>query len=323
MTRILTESDVRKVLSMADGVRLVEEAFKLYAEGHAQLASRLVMKLTGKAGAFRVMAANVSSLGGFGLKTLTGIPGQRDPERTYFAMLFFDGETGGLACVLPATYLTGVRTGAASAVAAKYLAREDSKVVGIFGAGVQARAQIAALREVRRIEKVKVFDVSRPAAEGMARELRGVEVVLCDTPRETIAGSDIVASATTSSEPVITGDLLEEGMHVNAVGANSPTKREVDVSAFLRSRLVLDFKEQVLQEAGDLMDALSSGAVAESHIHAELGDVVVGRKPGRESRKDITLFKSVGVAIEDVAVAGWVYREAEARGLGVNLNLQD
>jgi ornithine cyclodeaminase/alanine dehydrogenase-like protein (mu-crystallin family) len=309
---------------MAEGVRLVEESFRLYASGGAQLAPRLVMPLTGLAGNFRIMAANVSEMGGFGLKTLTGIPGKRRAGSTYFAMLYFDGATGALSCVLPATHITRIRTGAASAVAAKYLARDDARTVGIFGAGVQARAQIAALREVRKLERVKVFDVVPEAAGNMACQLaeQGIEASVAASPRDAVAGSDIVVSATTSSEPIVLGEWLEEGMHVNSVGANSPAKRELDGEAFQRARLVVDFKEQVLQEAGDVMSAIREGVIPESHIHAELGEIVVGTKKGRESPSQVTVFKSVGVAIEDVAVAAWVAREAEAKGLGTLMDLQ-
>jgi len=325
MALILKESDVRSVLTMKDGIRIVEEGFEQYARGRTTLAPRLVMKLTGDAGTFRIMAAIVPEMGGFGLKTLSGTPGKRKPESTYFVMLYFDVVSGALLAVIPATYITGIRTGAASGVATKYLAREDAKSVGLFGAGFQGRNQIAAIREVRAIERVKIFDVAEAPARALAKELEaeGVEATVAANPEETVRESDIVASATTASEPPIRGTWLPPGCHVNAVGANAPTKREVDAEAFVRARVVVDFEEQVLQEAGDLMAAIESGAFAREQIHAELGDVVIGKKKGRESRDQITLFKSVGVAIEDVAVAAWVYQEAKKKGLGTDLNLQD
>jgi ornithine cyclodeaminase/alanine dehydrogenase len=280
------------------------------------------MKLEGEAGTFRIMAAVVPDMGGFGLKTLTGTPGKRKPDRTYFAMLYFDVSTGALLAVIPATHITGIRTGAASGVATKYLARKDARTVGLFGAGFQGRNQIRAVREVREIERVKIFDVVREPAEKLAEELRaeGVEASVSASPEETVRGSDIVASATTAQEPPIRGEWLEPGCHVNAVGANAPTKREVDDEAFRRARVVVDFEEQVLQEAGDLIAARGSGALT---IHAELGDVVTGKKTGRATDDEITLFKSVGVAIEDVAVAAFVYREAKKKKLGSELDLQD
>lgn len=324
MPLILTESEVQKVLTMKDGVRLVEDAFRQYAEGKTALAPRLVMKLSGVAGNFRVMAAVVPEMGGFGLKTLTGTPGKRAPESTYFVMLYFDIETGALLAVIPATHITGIRTGAASGVATKYLARDDAKTVGLFGAGFQGRNQIAAIREVRAIEQVKIFDVVRKPAETLAASLRadGIDASVAASAEETVRGSDIIASATTAKEPPILGKWLEAGAHVNAAGANAPVKQEVDAEGFIRSRVVVDFQEQVLQEAGDLIAAIQSGAFSENSIHAELGDIVAGNKPGRESDAQITLFKSVGVAIEDVAVAAWVYNQAKEQGLGMDLALQ-
>jgi alanine dehydrogenase len=324
MALILRESEVRAVLSMKDGIGLVEDGFRHYARGRTTLAPRMVMKLEGEAGTFRIMAAIVPDIGGFGLKTLTGTPGKRKSENTYFAMLFFDVESGALLAVIPATHITGVRTGAASGVATKYLARENASTVGLFGAGFQGRNQIAAIREVRAIERVKIFDVAMQPAERLARELRaeGIGAAVAASPEEAVRGSDIVASATTASEPPIRGEWLEPGCHVNAVGANAPTKREVDAEAFARALVVVDFVEQALQEAGDLIAAIGSSAFSREGIHAELGDVVIGRKTGRENDRQITLFKSVGVAIEDVAVAAHVYREARARGLGTEVDLQ-
>jgi alanine dehydrogenase len=324
MTLLLKESDVRNVLTMKDGIRLVEEGFGHYARGRTTLAPRMVMKLEGEAGNFRIMAAIVPDMGGFGLKTLTGTPGKRKPENTYFAMLYFDVASGALLAVIPATHITGTRTGAASGVATKYLARENAKTVGLLGAGFQGRNQVAAIREVRKVERVKIFDVAPAPAEALARELEaeGVEAVVTGSAEEAVRGSDIIASATTASEPLIHADWLEPGCHINAVGANAPTKREVDEATFERARVVVDFEEQVIQEAGDLMAAVRSGALTKARLYAELGDIVIGKKKGRENDEQITLFKSVGVAIEDVAVAAWVYREAKTKGLGVEIDLQ-
>ncbi|MGH9336418.1 MAG: ornithine cyclodeaminase family protein, partial [Vicinamibacteria bacterium] len=298
MTLILKENEVRGVLTMKDGIRVVEEGFEHYARGRTTLAPRMAMKLEGEAGTFRIMAAVLPAMGGFGLKTLTGTPGKRKPDGTYFALLYFDLATGALLAIIPATYITGIRTGAASGVATKYLARENAKTVGLFGAGFQGRNQIAAIREVRPIERVSIFDVVRAPAEALARELEaeGVEAVVTATAEETVRGSDIIASATTASEPPIRGEWLPPGCHVNAVGANAPTKREVDAESFRRARVVVDFEEQVLQEAGDLMAAIQSGSFAKDQIHAELGDIVIGKKKGREDEDQVTLFKSVGVA---------------------------
>lgn len=324
MALVLKESEVASVLTMADGVRLVEESFRQHAAGATTLAPRLVMKLEGDAGNFRVMAAIVPGMGGFGLKTLTGTPGKRAPESTYFAMLYFDVATGALLSIMPGTHITGIRTGAASGVATRYLAREDARVLGLFGAGFQGRNQVAAIREVRDIQSVKIFDVSSGAAESLASALRddGLEAIVSSSPEEVVRGSDVIASATTAKEPPILGAWLEPGVHVNAAGANAPVKREIDPEGFARARVVVDFREQVLGEAGDLMHAIESGAIVPEDVAVELGEVVTGAAPGRTTDDEITLFKSVGVAIEDIAVASHVYEAAKEKGLGLDLALQ-
>ncbi len=325
MALILTEREVAEILSMKEAVRLLEASFRLHAEGKTQVAPRLVMPLTGVAGNFRIMAAVIPDMGGFGLKTLTGTPGKRAPEETYFAILYFDTETGALRAVMPGTHITGTRTGAASGVATRYLAREDASSLGLIGAGFQGRNQVAAVREVRDIRTVRVYDLFPEAAASYAAALsgEGLDAQPVGSAEAAVRGLDVVCAATTTKEPVILADWLEPGMHVNSVGANAPVKREVEAAAFSRCRVVLDFRDQVLGEAGDLMAAIRDGAFREDQLHAELGDVVVGRVAGRSSPDDITLFKSVGVAIEDVACAAFVYEEAGKRGLGQTMRLQD
>ena len=325
MALILTEREVAEILSMKEAVRLLEASFRLHAEGKTQVAPRLVMPLTGVAGNFRIMAAVIPDMGGFGLKTLTGTPGKRAPEDTYFAILYFDTETGALRAVMPGTHITGTRTGAASGVATRYLAREDAASLGLIGAGFQGRNQVAAVREVRDITTVRVYDLFPEAAASYAAALsgEGLDAQPVGSAEAAVRGLDVVCAATTTKEPVILADWLEPGMHVNSVGANAPVKREVEAAAFSRCRVVLDFRDQVLGEAGDLMAAIRDGAFREDQLHAELGDVVVGRVAGRSSPDDITLFKSVGVAIEDVACAAFVYEESVKRGLGQTMRLQD
>ena len=325
MALILTEREVAEILSMKEAVRLLEASFRLHAEGKTQVAPRLVMPLTGVAGNFRIMAAVIPDMGGFGLKTLTGTPGKRAPEETYFAILYFDTETGALRAVMPGTHITGTRTGAASGVATRYLAREDAASLGLIGAGFQGRNQVAAVREVRDIRTVRVYDLFPEAAASYAAALsgEGLDAQPVGSAEAAVRGLDVVCAATTTKEPVILADWLEPGMHVNSVGANAPVKREVEAAAFSRCRVVLDFRDQVLGEAGDLMAAIRDGAFREDQLHAELGDVVLGRVAGRSSPDDITLFKSVGVAIEDVACAAFVYEEAGKRGLGQTMRLQD
>ena len=308
MPLLLKESEVRELLSMEDGVTLVEEAHKLDAEGQVVLAPRMALPLGGEVGTYRIMAAALPGMSTFGLKTLTGVPGHRQPELTYFTILVFDGDTGGFQAILPAGHITRTRTGAAGGVAVKHLARADAKTLGVFGAGVQARAQVAAIRVVRDIEQVKVFDVVPEAANKFVNDLRGDGV-----------DASVVDS---SKEPIIHGAWLEPGIHINGVGANSPGKKELAPSVYARGHVVVDYKEQVLMEAGDLMAAIESGDFSEADIAGELGEVIAGTKPGRNSDDAITVFKSVGVAYQDIATAAYVYRKAVDRGMGEEIDLK-
>jgi ornithine cyclodeaminase/alanine dehydrogenase-like protein (mu-crystallin family) len=239
--------------------------------------------------------------------------------------LLFNAENGALRAVMAAGHLTGIRTGAATGVAAKYLAREDATILGIFGAGVQAKQQVAALIAVRPVMQIKVFDIDRAKAEAFAAQL-GEEFNVRARPaasaRETVAGSDLVVTATTARQPVFCGDWLEEGTHLSGIGANTPAKRELDAVAFQRSKIVVDFKDQALQEAGDLREAISTGAITSDHLHAELGEIIIGKKAGRSSDREITMFKSVGIAVEDIATAAYVYQRAIAGGLGTSMTLE-
>jgi alanine dehydrogenase len=326
MILVLSESDVVNALSMSDGVRLVEQALQQHAVGGGVVMPRISADLPGNGGAFRVMSAIVPELGFFGLKTLTGYPGRRTPGETYFAILLFSCDNGALRAVIAGNRLTGIRTGAATGVAARHLARPDARVLGVIGAGVQARYQVAALREVRPLTEVRIFDIDAAKADLFAREIEADLQVACRpvmTAREAVAGCDLVVTITTSKTPVIDGHWIEEGAHVTGAGSNTPAKRELDDTTFQRSKLVVDFKDQALQEAGDLLQAIRSGAIGEDHIHAEIGEIITERKVGRASDREITLFKSVGMAIEDLTTASFAYQQALAMGLGTYIQLDE
>jgi len=324
MVLLLSETDIAGLISMPDGIRVVEQALQQHATGGGTAIPRISADVPGSGGMFRVMPAIVPEAGFFGLKTLTGYPGRRLAGETYFAMLLFGCETGALRAIIAGNRLTGIRTGAATAVAAKYLARADSHVLGVIGAGVQARYQVAALKEVRPVTEVRVFDIDAAKAETFAREIE-LDFQVAARPvaeaREAVEDCDLVVTVTAAKNPVFNGDWLEAGSHLSGVGSNSPNKRELDGTSFRRSKVVVDFREQVLQEAGDLQDAIKTGAIKPDSIHAQLAEVITGAKTGRENDREITLFKSVGMAIEDVATAAYAYQQAVAAGVGTRVEL--
>lgn len=324
MILLLSESDVASVISMGDGVRVVEQALRQHSAGGGVAMPRISADVPGNGGAFRVMSAIMPEIGFFGLKTLTGYPGRRLAGETYFAVLLFSCDTGALRAIVAGNRLTGIRTGAASGVAAKYLSRANSRVLGVIGAGVQARYQVAALIEVRPIKEIRVFDIDSAKAQVFAQELElefQVSARAVPNVRDAVSGCDLVVTATAAKSPIFEGEWLEEGTHVSGMGSNTPNKRELDGTVFKRSTIVVDFKDQALQEAGDLQDALRTGAIPTEAIDVELGDIITGKKPGRQNDREITLFKSVGMAIEDVATATFAYQQALAVGLGTRLDL--
>lgn len=325
MVLILSEADVASSLSMADGVRVVEKAFAAHAAGRDIVIPRVSADVPGGGGAFRAMSAIMPDLGFFGVKTLTGYPGRRLPGETYFTLLLFSTETGALRAVISANKLTGIRTGAASAVAAKYLARPESRVVGLLGAGVQGWYQVAALIEVRPIVDVRVYDIDAAKAQQFARDIEAtfdVSAHAVANARDAVTGCDLVVTATAAKTPVFDGAWLEPGTHISGVGANAPAKRELDGATLMKSKIVVDFRDQVLQEAGDIQEAMRSGAIQSDALYAELGEIVSSAKMGRADDAEITLFKSVGMATEDMATASFAYQNALASGLGTRLELE-
>jgi ornithine cyclodeaminase/alanine dehydrogenase len=325
MILLLSESNIAGILSMSDGVRVVEQALQQHSLGGSVAMPRVSADVPGgSGGAFRVMSAILPEAGFFGLKTLTGYPGRRIAGETYFAILLFDCGNGALRAIMAGSRLTGIRTGAATGVAAKHLSRPQSHILGVIGAGVQARYQVSAIKEVRPLTEVRVFDLDPGRAEVFAQEIEldlQITARAVRLAREAVAGCDLVVTVTSARAPVLDGHWLEDGSHLSGVGSNTPNKRELDGTAFQRSRIVVDFAEQALQEAGDLQDALKTGAIQPDAIAAELGDVITGKKAGRQNDRQITLFKSVGMAIEDVATATFAYQQALAAGVGTFVQL--
>jgi ornithine cyclodeaminase/alanine dehydrogenase len=311
MPLFLTERDVAALLTMDEALAAVEEAFRLQglgrADNHPRQRPRLEHSL------LQVMPAAVPGMG-FGLKAYTVASGG-----VRFVVLLWDEETGDLQAVIEAAHLGQMRTGAASGVATKALARSDAATVGIFGTGTQAPTQLEAVCAVRPIEHVWAYSSTprhrRRFAARMTERL-GVPVQAVDAPRAVVAEADIVITITKASQPLFDGDWLPPGVHVNAAGSNRPAAREIDARTVERADLVtIDDLAQGRIEAGDLLAAERAGALDWDDV-LELGQVVAGKAAGRRDDEAITLFESLGVAIEDVAVARRVYQRALASGVG-------
>lgn len=328
MTLLLSRQDVQTVLTMKDCLAAVEAAFAEHSRGQAIMPQRSVIRVEDHNGLFLGMPAYIGGdMDALGLKMVTVYPDNPqlyDLPTIFGTMLLCDSSTGRAVAIMDAGYLTAVRTGAASGVATKYLAREDARVCTVFGAGVQACKQLEAVKLVRPLEKVYVIDIVPDACERFATELGSeleVTIESTDDREAAVKAADIIVTASSSHDPVFDGEWLQPGTHINNIGSHSPDARELDTTTVVRSKFVADLKEANLVEAGDILIPIKEGAVTEDHIHASLGEIVTGLKPGRESDEEITVFKSGGLAIQDISTAYAVYHAAREQGVGTEVEL--
>ncbi len=319
-TLVLTEREVRSLLKMKDAIDAVERAFMLYAKkSDTQESEKVQMPpkvyLNFSRGDLRAMPARVGNYAG--VKWVNSHPFNREKGLpTVMALLILnDPETGFPLAVMDATYLTSVRTGAAGGIAAKYLARKDSKTFGFVGCGIQAYHQLSALMEVFEVESVKAYDLNPSASSkfaGYCSEL-GIDAKVCDC-RE-VCRCDVLTTTTPSTEAVVKDCWIEPGTHINAIGADAPGKQELDEKILLRAKIVVDDVEQAVH-GGEINTAVSKGVLSVEDIYATIGEIIAGIKPGRESYDEITVFDSTGLAIQDIATASIVFERAKESKAG-------
>lgn len=318
---VVKKSEVPRLLPMRECMDVMAAALQGLAHGEAILPLRQVLLLPGGQGAFATMPAVLTGNGAIGLKAITVFPGNHGTELDSHqgAVLLFEAERGRLLAVMDASSITAIRTAAVSGVATRVLAREDAGDLAILGTGVQALTHLEAMAESRRLRRVRVWsrDPARVArfAEH-ASERFGIGVEAAGSAREAVLGADLVCTVTASRESVLRGDWLAAGAHVNAVGASLPTARELDTPAIVAARLFVDRRESALHESGDFLIPKAEGAITDAHIQAELGEVLTGVHPGRRAPDEITVFKSLGLALEDVAAAHRIHENALRSGAG-------
>lgn len=317
MTLLLRERHVTKLLNIETAMEAVEEVLRDQAEGEAT--NRPRYRVAVPTGQLHVMAAGDKRLGVYGLKTYTV---SRKGAR--FLVLLYDAATGDMLAMIEADRLGQMRTGAASGVATKYMARESADVLGVYGSGWQAESQVMAICAARQLRQVRVYSRNGDKREAFARRMSSLvrcEVVAVSEPEEAARGCSIIVTATSAREPVLKGEWVEPGTHINAAGSNFLSKAEVDVETVRRAALIaVDSIEQSRLEAGDLLPALDRGVISWESV-TELGRVIAGHTKGRTSDDQITLFKSNGIALEDISTALRVYRLARERGVGEEIAL--
>jgi ornithine cyclodeaminase/alanine dehydrogenase-like protein (mu-crystallin family) len=317
---VLGYDDVSRLLPMNECIEVVEDALAALARGEMYLPLRFVVKPPDAAGLMGLMPAyRGGESPAFVLKALNVIPDNprlRGLDAHQGGVLLSDGESGEPLAFLNASAITEIRTAAASAVATRALAREDARELAILGAGVQARSHLEAMRAVRDFERVRIYSRTPEHARALAEEGGAAAV---GSAEEAVRGAHVVVTATSSPEPVLKHAWLESGTHINAVGACLPHFRELDTQTVAVAAFFTDRRESAENEAGDFVLARDEGAIGPEHIRAELGEVLAGMAPGRGSDDEITVFESLGIAIEDLAAADHVVRRAREEGVGAEV----
>jgi ornithine cyclodeaminase len=317
----LNEREVYELLEMPACMRLMREALAALARGDAVQPLRHLVRLPDGSGLLGLMPGYLGEPQAFGLKAVTVMPGNHGTgyDSHQGVVMLFGVRHGEPLAILDASAITAVRTAAVSGAVTQALAREDAGDLALLGSGVQARTHLVAMRAARPLRRVRVWSRSRSNAERFAREQgarQGVAIEVCADAASAVRGADLVCTTTAAQEPVLLGRWLSPGAHVNAVGACFPAARELDAEAVARARLFTDRRESLLAEAGDFLLARAEGAIADAHLLGEVGDVFLGRLPGRTGPDDITLFESLGLAVEDLASAHALLRRARETGAG-------
>lgn len=321
---VLNKKELEALLPMEEVIDVLESGFREVKEGRCVVPVRFHLALEEYQGQFLFMPAFLPALRQAGTKIVSVFPQNvsKGKPTIYATYLLNDPTTGELLALMEGATLTGIRTGGASGLATKYLARQEARVLGVIGTGFQSFFQVRAVQAVRPIEEVRAYDLDPKRLQDFCQKLSPLtRVHPASDPAEVVRKSDILVTATTSTTPVFSGEDLKPGTHINAIGAFRPDMRETDDATILRAKIVVDTYEGCLSEAGDLLIPMAEGKLKKEAIYGDLGDLVTGRKKGRESDGEITLFKSVGFAMEDVVTASHAYQKAGRLGMGKQIEL--
>lgn len=311
---------------MEDALKLVEKAFREKGLKRVQMPPKSYLFFKKYDGDLRIMPSYLEELNEVGVKIVNVHPQNPDRHKipaVLATILLFDPKTGAPISTMDGTWITGMRTAAATGVATKYLARKDAKVLGMVGAGYQAHFQLEALHEIIDVESVMVYERLEEKAEEFAREMGaklGIDIKVVDAAADAVKNVDVLVTTTPVRSPIVKNEWITEGMHINAVGADAPGKQELDPEILKRAKIVIDDWEQA-SHSGEINVPLEKGVITKENIYAEIGEIVAGMKPGRVSDEEITVFDSTGLSVQDV-VTGWhVYRSAKKKGLGKEITL--
>lgn len=323
---VLSEKQVQSLIEIEELIAALSQAHIQYSTGKAVMPVRLVVPLPEIQGRITSMPGYLNEDKALGMKVVTYF--QNNPRRNLPAILatimLFSAETGKMIAVMDGAYITAIRTACASAMATNALANPETPTLGILGAGVQARTHIQALTRVRKVTRITIYSPSGTSAASVKQDMEkqaGVAIEIAKSIEEVVRASDLLVTVTTAKEPLVKPDWLKPGVHINAVGSHRPDLREIDGATLARAKVVVDSRAAIMAECGDILLALKEKSVGDDVIHGEIGEVLAGAKPGRSSVNEITLYKSVGIAIQDVATANLVYRKALERNVGSHVEI--
>lgn len=325
---ILSKQDIQRIFTIKDAIDAVKRAYTIYSQGKSVVPLRVNISMPKHKGQSLFMPAYVEELDTAGIKIVSVFPdnAEKGLPSVPAKMLLLDGKTGEICCIMDGTYLTQLRTGAASGAATDLLAREDAESMVLFGTGGQAAAQLEAVLAVRSIKNVKISGLNKGKAaafaERMQKELQsyGAVITVCENIDEVVSQADIITVVTTSKKPVFDGSKVMKGTHINGVGSYTPEMQELDEYIIQKAgKIFVDSREAVLSEAGDIIVPMEKGLIGNNAITGELGEILSGKLPGRTGGDEVTIFKTVGIAVTDVVTAHEIYKKALESGIGTNI----
>jgi alanine dehydrogenase len=323
-TLVLDRRCIEPLIDLKKAIKAIEEAFKEYGKGKVLMPAKIYLHLNKYHGDFRAMPAYIEKLEKCIVKWVNVHPGNKKfgLPAVMAINILSDPRNGFPLCIMDGTYSTSLRTGAAGAVAAKYLARPDSRVVGIIGCGVQARTQLSSIREIFAIKEVRVWDRKRLAIKKFIKDMKNLKVKLIETKtiKDCVNDSDIVVTTTPSRKPLLKLEWLKQGAHINAIGADARGKQELDLAILKKAKVVVDDWEQA-SHSGEINVGVRRGVLTKRDIYADIGQIVAGKKRGRTKKGEITVFDSTGLAIQDVAICNIIYKAALKRGAGKKIQI--
>lgn len=318
--RIISSSDLKDVISMKESINLMSLAFSSFSNKQCYVPPRFVNDIPGKGLTIILKPAYMKDIDRTGIKILSQNEqnGINNLPTIMGIFLLIHGDTGQILALMDGSYLTALRTGAASGIASDHLARKDAEVLAIFGCGAQGRTQLEAIINVRNIKQVLVYDINKSSAEIFQKEMMenfNVEIILTNDLGQ-LKKADIICTSTNSTSPLFSMDHIREGVHINAIGSYKPHMQEIDHEILKNSRLYVDSFESCIKESGDIIIPVKKGMISEDHIIGEIGSVILGQTEGRKTDKDITVFESVGIAIQDLVVANKAYQKITSNTQG-------